>query len=159
MPVKTLQGGRVRVKVAQHKELLVEALLGDRERFEALIEVDDRLLVALAQELVVLAHVGALALVDQAAAALELVLPLRLDVGKRLVVVRDERRHDLVKVDEPEVDCARRRAVGRAGDLLRLDETGSREAAEDFARVFDRKERQTGDLQDRNRSADLEHTL
>lgn len=141
-----LDGGRVGVELAQDKELLVEALLCDSERLERLLELDDALLVALGEERVVLADVGALHLVDEAAAHLELVLPLRLHVGERLVVVPDERRDDLVEVDEPEVQGARRRAVGRARDLLRLDELRGREAAEDLARLLDREEGEAGDL-------------
>lgn len=136
----------LRIKLAQHKQLLVDAQARDRQRLEHLVQLDNHLAIARRQQGRIRADVGPLALVDQPAAELELVLPLRLQVGERLVVVVDQRGDDFVKVDEPEVDGPRRGAVRRARDLLRLDQAGGRELAQDLARLLDRQEREAGEL-------------
>jgi hypothetical protein len=134
------------VKLAQHKQLLVDAQARDRQRLQHLVQLDNHLAIARRQQARIRADIGPLALVDQPAAEFELVLPLRLQVRERLVVVVDQGGDDLVEVDEPKVDGPRGGPVGRARDLLRFDEAGGRELAQDLARLLDRQEREAGEL-------------
>lgn len=138
---------RVRIHLPQHKHVLIDPHLGDRQRLEDLVELGDVLLVLLREELVGLgANVAPIALLDEDLGEFELVPLLRLEVRHGLVLVVEEGRDDLVVVDVPEEEGAGGSAVGRSGDFLRGDEGGVREASDDFASVFDGEEGESSEL-------------
>lgn len=61
---------------------------------------------------------------------------MRLEVGERFVLVAEEGEEDLVEVDIPQEEGAGGSAIGRTGNLLRLDEVGGGETTNDLARIL-----------------------